>query len=50
VLAGIRAFLPRAAVLIAAHRALEIDWADRSIALHKVACLTQVIASPEDGA
>jgi ATP-binding cassette, subfamily C, bacterial CydC len=50
VLAGIRAFLPQAAVLIAAHRALEIDWADRSIALHKVACLTQVIASPEDGA
>lgn len=33
VLAGIRAFLPEAAILIAAHRPAEIDHADRVIAL-----------------
>lgn len=33
VLAGIRAFLPQAAILIAAHRAAEIDFADRVICL-----------------
>jgi len=33
VLSGIRAFVPRAAILIAAHRAAEIDFADRTIAL-----------------
>ena len=34
VLAGIRAFLPQAAVLIAAHRPAEIDFADRIISLN----------------
>jgi ATP-binding cassette subfamily C protein CydC len=33
VLAGIRAYLPEAALLIAAHRPAEIDFADRTIAL-----------------
>lgn len=33
VLSGIRAFVPDAAILIAAHRAAEIDFADRTIAL-----------------
>lgn len=33
VLAGIRSFLPQAAILIAAHRSAEIDFADRIIAL-----------------
>lgn len=33
VLAGIGAFLPQAAILIAAHRPAEIDFADRAIAL-----------------
>ena len=33
VLAGIRAACPGAAILIAAHRAVERDWADRTLTL-----------------
>ncbi|MCB1338952.1 MAG: ATP-binding cassette domain-containing protein, partial [Maritimibacter sp.] len=33
VLSGIRATLPGAAIVVAAHRAAELDWADRTVRL-----------------
>ncbi|PIE10839.1 MAG: thiol reductant ABC exporter subunit CydC [Rhodobacterales bacterium] len=37
VLAGLRAFLPEAAILVAAHRRAEITWADRHVELDATA-------------
>ncbi len=39
VLVGIRSYLPSAAILMASHRAVETNWADRSISLNKGAAM-----------